>query len=920
VPGPWQPACTACHGLHDPAGTNLSAISPLLHNLTLDTDKAVLFSALSGQGSFDDGDPANDDGICQVCHTATAFHVHDGSGMVHNDATDCTACHEHRIGFRIPEGESSCIACHSQPQGPRSAVVAPDGSGAHHLGAEPMRDSDCLKCHDMTLHREGNVRLWQNPNAPSTVIELTGQPLTDPAESDKLIPFCTSCHSSTGHSTHAVGGAWQPSCGTCHDLHNPANTNLRYISPKIFNQTLSQFQDVVLTGRTGPGSFSDGVGANDGVCQVCHTGTKFHLHDGSGASHNAGVDCTACHAHNAGFLPVDSTSCIACHSSPQGSRPAVINADGTGGHHLGTGPLVDADCAGCHDTSQHQQGVVRLWTNPANPSVAFAASGDPDQLSPFCGTCHGGLTSPTTHTTGASWEPACMECHVLHDPSNTNWSLVSESIMNQTLGQQQPVVFTARTGANSFSDGIGADDGVCQVCHTSTTYHLYDGGGASHNPGADCTACHSHDSGFIPSGSSSCVGCHSGAQGSRRAVVTEFGLASHHVADASVTDADCQVCHDQSQHQQGQVRLKNADNASTVYVLSGDPMSIASEAAVLEPFCLACHDSDAAGGAVPFSDGLTPTVIDATAWAGAVHAAGQTTCVGDGETFGCHSTGHGSVKANLLAPWNGSQPAITGDALRQEEGLCYSCHDADGPAATNVQAQFALSSHHNVSDVDQVDGSKVECIHCHNPHLASTLTPLIDPDSGAAWAGTGEAFCLKCHNGTPPAGVSFPAAAPGSGYDKSAFVGSTHDTLAGADNCRQCHEQHGSANLATLKNRYVVADFNKYSTGDGDYASCWDCHNENFVIEQKNRFEGFHKKHVKGEDAPCITCHDAHRSYDAGEPGLINLTYPNQQGFDFQFIDGKDASTAFWLNAAQNQGNCYLRCHGKKHDPKDYKR
>ncbi len=292
--------------------------------------------------------------------------------------------------------------------------------------------------------------------------------------------------------------------------------------------------------------------------------------------------------------------------------------------------------------------------------------------------------------------------------------------------------------------------------------------------------------------------------------------------------------------------------------------------------------------------------------------------MGDGESFGCHATAHGSEKFNLLAPADASQPSIPGDAKREEEGMCYSCHDADGPASTNIQAQFNLSHRHNVSLLDQNDGSKVECRNCHNPHVSSSAKPLIGPDSasGSPWNGSGEAFCLTCHDGSPPASVSFPANSAGTGHDKSQFTGTKHETELGDASCQRCHEPHGSFNISLLKENYVIRDNNTYATRD--YQTCWNCHNENAIIKQKNAFKKLHEKHVKKEDTPCIMCHDAHGPHDKGELGLINFDFALQNGFDIQLIGGRNSSTAFWISG--DKGYCYLRCHGKDHKPKSYKR
>ncbi|MFQ5425346.1 MAG: cytochrome c3 family protein, partial [Phycisphaerae bacterium] len=260
--------------------------------------------------------------------------------------------------------------------------------------------------------------------------------------------------------------------------------------------------------------------------------------------------------------------------------------------------------------------------------------------------------------------------------------------------------------------------------------------------------------------------------------------------------------------------------------------------------------------------------------------------------------------------------------LREQEGMCYTCHDADGPAASDIQSAFAAAYHHDVSAVDQASGSHVECIDCHNPHTASAASPLANPDAGGAtqWTGTGEAFCLTCHDGTAPPGVAFPATASGSGYDKSTFVGSRHAVQLGSDSCRQCHNAHGSQYRSMLGARYVTADYNPYTPGDGDYGACWTCHSENAIVQGNNAFGNLHKEHVDKKKAPCIVCHDAHAPFDAGEQGLISLDFAVRNGYDISFIDGRDGSTAFWIDAGQNVGNCFLRCHGEQHQPKSYNR
>ncbi|MFQ5591567.1 MAG: cytochrome c3 family protein, partial [Phycisphaerae bacterium] len=851
-----------------------------------------------------------------------------------NGLIKCSTCHEqHNSDADAPylrrrnDQDQMCKECHAprnEGLGERGThpvgFAYPAGQGEFPLAGDvgPLFIKngrvECMTCHALHNADSGGANGGQ------------GDGMLLRAANDETL--CQTCHRE--HNGHTPSGSWQPTCNDCHQAHDPDNENLSLVALTVHNQTLDAQMPVTFTSRTGANSFDDGDPAvNDGICQVCHTATAYHRYDGTGGAHNDGAVCTSCHPHSAGFMPAGGASCIACHSSPQdngdnvppGGRHAVVNADGTGGHHLAGGVLTDTDCVICHEMSQHRQGTVRLWTDPNNPTTPLPLTGDPNELVPFCTNCHDSLTHPTVHTTGATWEPVCTQCHEVHDPANGNLSLVNDVVRNETLGVDRPVVFTSRTGANSFDDGDPAvNDGICQVCHTATAHHLYDGTSAPHNDGADCTACHPHQSGFLPT-NASCQDCHAVSQGTRRPVVAEFSRASHHLQGGLLDDADCEVCHDMSQHQGGSVRLKNVDdpaNPAAVTVLTGNPATDSTEAVKLEAFCLACHDNNGANGVAPFTDGIMPAPIDATLWASGSHQVGPMTCFGDGQTFGCHDTGHGSNKQKLLAP---STVAPTPPANAEEqEGFCYTCHDADGPASTDIESLFVLSSHHNVTFADQADGSKVECTNCHNPHTASSTALLADPDTGDPWTGIGPGFCLACHDGAPPQGVTFPSGSTGSGFDKSGFVGTTHATNLGGNTCRHCHMDHGSTYASLLRDQYVTTDYNQHTLGDGDYAVCWICHDESATIEQTNAFKNLHKRHVDGARGPCIICHDVHGGFDSGEPGLINFENSVQNGYDILFIDGRDASSAFYLNAAQDAGNCYLKCHNKNHNPKTYPR
>lgn len=108
--------------------------------------------------------------------------------------------------------------------------------------------------------------------------------------------MCLDCHN--------IGTHQLANCLTCHEEHN--YSNLHGVRPRI-KTPASGIKNVTFTSRTGHDSFADGDSTRNGVCEVCHTNTKYYKNDGTGfVNHSGGFnyngkDCTACHAHLGGF-------------------------------------------------------------------------------------------------------------------------------------------------------------------------------------------------------------------------------------------------------------------------------------------------------------------------------------------------------------------------------------------------------------------------------------------------------------------------------------------------------------------------------------------------------------------------------------------------------------------------------------------
>jgi hypothetical protein len=590
---------------------------------------------------------------------------------------------------------------------------------------------------------------------------------------------------------------------------------------------------------------------------------------------------------------------------------------------------VKHNCAFCHDLH----------------GGSYTALRDTAVVEDLCLSCHGPAGPATVNRDGDdvpvpkdvnihngskhSQPTNCWDCHDHESQAGGNLFMIPTTVATPNSGDKD-VIFTATTGANSYADGDATYDGVCEVCHTTTAQHRNDGGAGQHNAAVDCITCHSHDSGF--QGAGSCVACHNQAQDNgdgipasgRRAMLGEFGRTSHHIDTGvfppdSIPESDCETCHDQSLHQAGNVRLKDVDdptNPAKVVVLTGDPFVDQTEADKLAPFCLACHDADAAGGSAPFSDGLTPpVVVDLATWSSPVshNAAGKASC------FGCHGSGHGSEKPKMLMPDVGA--AGTPDSANVQEGFCLQCHDSDGPASTDlatgfsqainwVQTATGLNSNPNLNDRHDVQysaqttsGAKLECINCHNPHTATSSLPyVLDPDPtagdnhvvGTDWyyysatSDTLSEFCLDCHDGTFPPGV----------------LDHTSPTLVNIQSTWAADAMGGRTASAT--------DL-RAGTGwvQGDVIPCWTCHTPHVVID----------KDIGPAPGTTTLFHLVEMMFRKnGGPG-DSLPFADRKGFSTYAygvtdnVDKNDATSGgYWCNtcherlAMSGKVNCY-GCH-----------
>lgn len=251
-------ATRACLSCHDPHGaTNLDLVRDLVRSRARLLPATFLVAAAGVPGGFTDAtDPGA--GICERCHRRTDVYRADGTGAPHF-TQDCVSCHDHTAGFAAVASDANCATCHAD-QAARLAKASGHSNRA------------CGSCH---------------PEVAPT-----------PGPGHRAAEACGSCHPNTAtHAPHESRFA----CTQCHDPHGSDNTDL--VLAAITTPQGSE-RPVVFRDRIGraDGSFASASTPGTGVCEICHTSTRFYRVDGGGEPHFT-FSCLPCHLHANGFAP-----------------------------------------------------------------------------------------------------------------------------------------------------------------------------------------------------------------------------------------------------------------------------------------------------------------------------------------------------------------------------------------------------------------------------------------------------------------------------------------------------------------------------------------------------------------------------------------------------------------------------------------
>lgn len=585
------------------------------------------------------------------------------------------------------------------------------------------------------------------------------------------------------------------------------------------------------------------------------------------------ADCVDCHNNhgNSGLVPRDAIQEAVCKTCHNATGPASGMLD----FALHLTPKygdVDPDCGSCHEVHRIKAGRSNTTysTNPitsvTDHNIAFIRA----NVDKYIGTAT--PDDAVYHTAGddlafeggdaTTSRGICQSCHTLAKYHKHN-SAVADSQCH-------------RGGATDACDSSQVD---CTSCHLHVDNFAPSGG--------SCTGCHSSpQAGGPPDGRREIV--------SEFSLLSHHVAGTLTDTDCEVCHAQSGTTATPRSHMDGQVTLYNVDDHTAAAYQLGDhanPFDVTAQATILTQFCLNCHDADGALAEPtplsPFSGSGAPPVVDATHWANSSHNTGgdasPVTCFGNGAN-GCHASGHGSEKQWLMAPY--TVPATDPDRSEEREDFCFTCHDADGMSTLDILAQFSgpaieetsasgalINNRHDILPADQSrSNALVTCKNCHQPHQNTNADPVADPDDDsflpnyltsniydkdghnlAYDAGgnldptnpegyTGGArteldyvrFCLTCHDGTTPPGVTMSSNMVeiavsysidvhglgegstgnkiGRGYLKvpwttSSDYGNGRDPTSpyASFNCTTCHGPHSSGSIFNLRDSITVA-------------------------------------------------------------------------------------------------------------------
>ena len=276
----------------------------------------------------------------------------------------------------------------------------------------------------------------------------------------------------------------------------------------------------------------------------------------------------------------------------------------------------------------------------------------------------------------------CRECHDGHDNQGGNVKMVGykrdaenwyQSFTPPAIREEVPAtiglnyVVTTYTGPTDFNIADPGLHGPCEACHNPF-----------HNAGNDCTVCHGHSDGFMPSGG--CTSCHDGTDPAAPVVVDSSPHALDNILARTGSSYSCSTCH--SGHDAGTVIIPNNTAVGIDYSSPGHSGislgSVTVTGATEAQICWTCHDSH---GISEWGDNMHAATGDSPYDYGSVDDSNWTLATwSSGHTEFAYKTG--AIQSTHTANPSVSDVALTGSDYAYSETLnavadirCSYCHD-----------------------------------------------------------------------------------------------------------------------------------------------------------------------------------------------------------------------------------------------------
>ena len=518
--------------------------------------------------------------------------------------------------------------------------------------------------------------------------------------------------------------------------------------------------------------------------------------------------------------------CWSCHTDSGGSVPAPFRRTHSNFVIYGVADWT-RECRECHNP--HYQRQSRRWKSSSYLYSSTSTS----------------VTSSTITRTGAGWTVNDWQGRVVigntSQPnynyrilSNTSDTLTVQGTINTSYVKagntfaivygklvkdyinSKDVRFFRDQGANSFADGDGTYDGICEVCHTTTAYHKNDGTGASHNAGANCNTCHIHTDGFAPT--AGCTNCHGYPPVDTSTLVdftnpsaTGSTTAGAHNTHANTLSVACGSCHLDSV---GTGTLHN--NAPT------PPREVTMGFSLINGAYLGGTYNGQAGVLYNTSETNTTVTNDDSKTCSNIycHSNVQANGGGGGRTYAtpswdnqapnnvvcgsCHKSDGAQGNATLMDSGNHTKHVAT-----PLSKACSTCHSGAGSGTANhvnnnINITFASGYGGSYSQSPNTPGNgygACSSVYCHSNVQGANGNGSPTSYNSPSWGGAALTCATSCHSGTPATGNH-----------------TTHTSTPYSYTCVRCHNNAGDATVKHADNNIDMSFNLTFSYTSGSYS------------------------------------------------------------------------------------------------------